>query len=163
MFLQGPQRPELVFTTLFFDVREVRGHPHHRPSKCLVWLPLWGSGRQVSPHGDFIHFQRKFTHLPLAPSCSQQPCPSPTPRPPLSNTTPCRASPGGPQGPWLWSSEAVPVLFKALKFFSKPEDSRCLPASQRHKVRSGVNSVTGELGGVGGRPSSPSCSPGPVR
>lgn len=163
MFLQGPQRPGGFHDSFFFDVRS-EGHPHHRPSKCLVLAASVGFWKtSFSMHGDLLTF--KAVHPSTAsPSCSQQPCPSLQLPPPPPTPHPADASQGAPKEPWLWSSRGSACSIQSFSSFSKPGGLK-VPASiaRGTKCGLGVNSVTGELGGVEGRPSSPSCSPGPVR
>lgn len=160
MFLQGPERPELVFTTLSLMSEKWGVILTAAPASTWSWLPLWGSGRQVSPCTEIQSLSKQFTHLPPAPSGSQQPRPSLQLHAPTSNPTACRASPGGPR-------RAMTLVLRgsacSIQSFSSLlvnwEDSRCPPALQRHKVPSGAN-VTGELGGVGVDPPALRAQPG---
>ena len=163
MFLQGPERPELVFTTLFFDVREVGGHPHHRPSKHLVLaasVGFWNTS--FSMHGDSVTFKAVHPSTTSSKWLSAAPSLSPTPRPPPPTPHPAEHPRGAPKGRGSGPQRQCLFYQSFSSFLVNREDSRCPPALQRHEVRSGVN-VTGERGGVGGRPSSPSCSARPCQ
>lgn len=95
MFLQGPERPELV--SLMSEKRGVILST--TPASTWSWLPLWGSGRHVSPCMETQSLSKQLTRLPPSPSCSQQPRPSlhlhapPAPSPHLQSTP--RGAPKG--------------------------------------------------------------------
>ena len=99
MFLQGPERLELVFTTLFFDVREVRGHPHHRPSKHVVLATSVGFWKtSFSMNGDLLTFKAVHPSTASSKLLSAALSLSPTPRPHLLHHTLQSIPRGAPKG-----------------------------------------------------------------
>ena len=87
------------------------------PASTWSWLPLWDSGTQASPCMEIQSLSKQFTHLPPAPSGSQQPRPSLQLHAPHLQPHTLQSIPGGPRRAVALVLRGSACSIKALVLF----------------------------------------------